>query len=77
MSDDTTYHVTKNSNTGKWQGKAQGASRASVTGDTKAEVMRETIDIAKNKDGSVIVHKQDGKFQEERTYRKDPYPPKG
>ncbi len=73
-----TYHVTK-TNEG-WQGKLEGGKKASVTGDTKAEVMKKTIEIAKNQErSSVIIHKTDGKFQEERTYPKksDPYPPKG
>jgi len=72
------YHVTQKPD-GSWAGKAQGGQRASVIGSTKAEVMQRTIDIAKNKPSSqVIIHKMDGKFQEERTYGGgDPYPPKG
>jgi hypothetical protein len=73
-----TYHVTKTDS--GWQGKAEDGKRASVTGDTKSEVQKKTIEIAKNQgDVSVIIHKKDGKFQEERTYPKsnDPYPPEG
>lgn len=73
-----TYHVTK-TNSG-WQGKLEKGERASVTGSTKAEVLKETIDLAKRQgESSVIVHKENGKIQEERTYPKgsDPYPPKG
>jgi hypothetical protein len=71
------YHVTQNPD-GTWKGKAQGGQRASVVGGTKAEVLQRTIEIAKNHDSSqVIIHKRDGKFQEERTYGNDPYPPKG
>lgn len=72
------YHVTKQPD-GSWAGKAQGGQRASAVGSTKAEVMQRTIEIAKNKPSSqVIIHKTDGKFQEERTYGgSDPYPPKG
>ena len=68
MAQRKTYHVTK-TETG-WQGKVEGGERASVTGSTKAEVMQKTIEIAKNHtgDSNVIIHKQDGKFQEERTY---------
>ena len=49
-------------------------------GETKEEVLKKTIEIAKNQgDSSVVIHKQDGKIQEERTYPKstDPYPPEG
>ncbi len=73
-----TYHVTKTDN--GWQGKIEGAKRASVTGKTKQEVVKKTIEIAKNQGNtSVKIHKQDGKIQEERTYPKnsDPYPPVG
>lgn len=74
----TTYHVTKTDD--GWKGKKEGAERASVKGDTKEEVLKKTIDIAKNKgDSSVVIHGKDGKIQEERTYPKssDPYPPEG
>lgn len=70
------YHVTKTDD--GWQGKAEGGSKASVVGSTKEEVLQKTIDIAKNcGDAQVKVHKANGKFQEERTYGKDPYPPAG
>ena len=63
---------------GTWKGKARGAERASIVGDTKAEVMSRTIEIAKNQqDSQVIIHKKDGEIQEERTYGNDPHPPKG
>lgn len=74
MTQRKTYHVTKTEN--GWQGKAENGQRASTTGDTKAGVMQRTIEIAKNHNGNsnVIIHKQDGKFQEERTYPKSSDP---
>ena len=73
-----TYHVTK---TGSgWQGKVEGGKRASVTGETKEEVQKKTIELAKHQgNSSVVIHKIDGKIQEERTYPKssDPFPPEG
>lgn len=74
MTQRKTYHVTKTEN--GWEGKVQGGQRASTTGNTKAEVMQRTIEIAKNHNGNsnVIIHKQDGKFQEERTYPKSSDP---
>ena len=46
--------------------------------ETKKEAVRKTIEIAKKQqDSQVIIHKQDGKIQEERTYGNDPHPPKG
>jgi hypothetical protein len=73
-----TYHVTKTDS--GWQSQVEGGKRASVTGETKDEVLKKTIEIAKNQgDTSVVIHKGDSKIQEERTYPKssDPYPPEG
>jgi uncharacterized protein YdaT len=73
-----TYHVTKTED--GWQGKVEKGTRASVTRDTKADAVKATIEIAKNQgDTSVVIHKSDGKIQEERTYPKssDPFPPEG
>jgi hypothetical protein len=78
MAKRTTYHVTKTDE--GWQGKKTGADRASVTGDTKQEVVKRTIEIAKKQpESSVVIHKQNNIIQEERTYPKssDPNPPKG
>lgn len=72
----TRIHVTPTDN--GWQSKAEGAQRANATGSTKAEVVQRAIEIAKNNgNASVIIHKADGKIQEERTFGKDPFPPKG
>jgi hypothetical protein len=72
-----TYHVVHRPD-GSWAGELEGAKRASTVGETKAEVLERTIEIAKEHPLSqVIVHKQDGTFQEERTYGSDPFPPKG
>lgn len=72
-----TYHVTKTEN--GWQGKLEKGKKASIVGDTKSEVLKKTIDLAKKQvESSIKIHKSDGKIQEERTYPKgtDPYPPK-
>nr|WP_169605360.1 DUF2188 domain-containing protein [Microscilla sp. PRE1] len=72
------YHVTKTDS--GWKGKAQGGQRSSSVGNTKSEVMKETIRIAKNQGNSqVIIHKDNGRFQEERTYPRssDPRSSKG
>lgn len=72
------YHVTKIEN--GWQGKLEKGERASVTGETKKEVLKKTIELAKKQGRtSVKIHKSNGEFQEERTYPKksDPFPPEG
>ncbi len=77
MADRTKYHVTKRPD-GPWQTKAEGASRASIVAQTKAEVVDRTRDLANAKPlAQVLIHKADGRFQTEHTYGKDPYPPKG
>lgn len=76
MATRTVYHVLPTDN--GWEGKKEGAQRTSVTGKTKAEVMTNTIIMAKNnKPSSVRVHRKDGTFEEERTYGDDPFPPPG
>jgi len=72
------YHVTKTDD--GWQGKLEDGQRASVKGETKADVLKKTIELAKNQENSSVkIHKTDGTIQEERTYPKssDPFPPEG
>lgn len=78
MSNRKTYHITKTDD--GWKGALENSKRASVTGSTKAEVQQKTIDIAKRGgNSSVVIHGQNGRIQEERTYPRssDPFPPKG
>ena len=74
-----TYDVTKTDD--GWQAKARQGERASATGTTKQEVVQRTIEIAKNQPQavSVVIHKKEGTFQEERTYPRsaDPRKSKG
>jgi hypothetical protein len=73
------YHVTMKED-GTWQGKIEKGERASIKGETKTKVLKDTIELAKRQgNASVIIHKTDGIIQEERTYPKksDPFPPKG
>jgi hypothetical protein len=71
-----TYHITK-TETG-WEAKAEGNERASFTAETKEAIIQKTTESAKAQgNASVVIHKADGKIQEERTYGNDPFPPKG
>ena len=77
MSARKTYHVTQSSN-GDWKVKAEKADRASATCPNKAQAIDRAVELAKSQSlGQVVIHKQDGSIQSERTYGKDPYPPKG
>lgn len=67
-----TYHVTKG-NDGQWKGTLEGSQRASVSADTKADALERTVDLAKQAPlGQVVIHKENGIIQSERTYGKDP-----
>jgi len=70
-----TYHVTQKTD-GTWQGKLPAASRASIVGDTKAQVLKQTVELARSQPLSqVVIHKSREHWsviQSERTYGNDP-----
>jgi hypothetical protein len=71
------YHVTPSPG-GGWNIKKEGGQRSSGHYDTKDQAVDRGRDLAKSSGlGQIKIHKQDGKFQTEHTYGKDPYPPKG
>lgn len=70
------YHLkfTKN----RWALKRPKAKQATRTYPTKEKALKQAPRIIRNQKPSQLkIHKKNGKFQEERTYGKDPYPPKG
>jgi hypothetical protein len=73
----TIYHVTKKSS-GGWDVKKEGGQRSSGHFDTKDQAVDRGRDLSKSSGlGQLKIHKQDGQFQTEHTYGKDPFPPKG
>jgi uncharacterized protein YdaT len=71
------YHVTHNGDKG-WKVKREGAARASDYFDNKSDAVERGRELAQSGDkGQIIIHKKDGSFQTEHTYKNDPYPPKG
>lgn len=68
------YHITKNGD--KWKLTKQGAERATKTADTKQEIIKKTREFMEDKTGSVKIHKENGKIQEERTYQRKDDPAK-
>jgi hypothetical protein len=67
-----TYHVAKGDD-GNWKGTLVGSRRASVSAPTKAEALERTIEVAKHAPLSqVVIHKESGIIQSERTYGDDP-----
>jgi hypothetical protein len=70
------YHVTKSGD--DWRVKQPGAGRAVGNFGTKEEAVNRAVEVARNKPlAQVVIHKETGPVQSERTYGKDPYPPKG
>lgn len=66
------YDVTKDRD-GEWKGTLRGPGRPSVSAPTKAEALERTVEIAKSAPLSqVVIHKEHGGIQSERTYGKDP-----
>ena len=66
------YHLTKGHD-GDWKGTLTGARRPSVSASTKGEALERTVEVAKNsRISQVVIHKENGIIQSERTYGKDP-----
>lgn len=69
----STYHLVKDENQRKL--KKEWSERASaVFEDTKKWSLPNAINYMKEHGGSMIIHKEDWKFQEERTYPKSADP---
>jgi uncharacterized FAD-dependent dehydrogenase len=68
------YHVSKSDN--GWELKKQGATRASKSASTKAEIIQLASDFLDGKTASLKIHKEDGTIQEERTYPRSADPTK-
>ncbi len=71
------FHLTKKGN--EWRLEKANSNRAVVKADTKAEAVQKMREYMQTHEGSVRIHKEDGKIQEERTYprSKDPRRSKG
>lgn len=70
------HHVVPNSDKKRWEGKRAGSSRASVTGDTKKEVVDKTRKISRNQGTELKIHNKDGKIAKSDSHGNDPSPPK-
>jgi hypothetical protein len=60
------YHITKKGNI--WQFKKEGSDISLISSETKADAISQMREFMKDRIGSVKIHNEDGKFQEERTY---------
>lgn len=70
------YHVVPNKE-GGWNVKQEGVNAPLITTQTKEQAVDLGRGQAQNSQGQLIIHDREGKIQEERTYRKDPFPPEG
>lgn len=75
MPDDNVYDVSPGDD--GWGVQRRGAGRAAGRFDRKEDAVQRGRELAKNQKGRLVVRKQDGTIQEERTYRDDPHPPPG
>ena len=53
---------------GQWKLTKQNAGKASLVFDTKEEALKKSAEFMREHSGSMRVHKENGRFQEERTY---------
>jgi hypothetical protein len=60
------YHLTKRGDA--WRLEKAGSDRALPKAPTKVEVVRKMRRFMKTREGSLRIHKVNGKIQEERTY---------
>ena len=64
------YHVTRDAR-GGWRATKSGSRRPLARADSKQEVIRRARESAKRQKGRLVIHKADGRIQEERTYGPD------
>lgn len=59
------YHITKRAD-GKWQVKFAGGEKAIKLFDTQAEAIAYAKKLAVNQEGSISIHKKDGKMRKQK-----------
>ena len=59
------YHVVKRAD-GKWQVKFAGGEKAIKLFATQAEAIAYAKKLAENQDGSISIHKKDGKLRKQK-----------
>jgi hemerythrin superfamily protein len=64
-------HVTPDKRNGGWRAERAGSNRPVARGDRKDDVVKKARDSAKRAGGRLVIHKANGRIQEERTYGSD------
>lgn len=62
---------------GGWAVQREGTKRADSLHSTKAAAVARGIELGRRHRGQVRIKGADGKIQDEHTYGRDPYPPRG
>jgi hypothetical protein len=62
---------------GTWAVQREGSKRADSIHTRKDAAVKRSVELGKRHHGEVRIKNQDGRIQDERTYTRDPYPPKG
>ena len=75
MSNRNRHHIVPHEN--GWAVRREGAERASTVTRTKEQAFEQARDIGQRERGEVIIHRENGTIQEERSYGNDPFPPRG
>jgi uncharacterized protein YdaT len=70
-------HVVYNQTEKRWRVDVTGNKRASGTHTTKTAAVDQGRRLASRNTSELVVHKQDGKIGERRSYGNDPFPPRG
>jgi hypothetical protein len=70
-------HVTWREDEAKWAVQKEGAGRASSLHDHKDAAQKAGRQNAINEHSELLIHRKDGKIQERKTYKRDPFPPPG
>lgn len=71
------FEVVYDRQNGRWVFRQQGTPTAIRVAATKAEIVQSAIAICNNQYCSLRIHLENGRFEEERTYKNDPHPPAG
>jgi uncharacterized protein YdaT len=62
---------------GQWAVKGEGNNRATKVTQTQKGAIEIAIEIAKNNNSELVIHRPDGRIREKNSYGSDPFPPEG
>lgn len=70
------HHVVHNSSRGGWDVKRNGAARASIHTDTKAEAVKVGRIMSQRAGSELVIHGTNGQIQRKDSHGNDPCPPR-